>query len=160
MNEIFESIIAFLFSVAGFFFVTLPEKAYECIHFQETISAHHIEKKISSFALLGNGTQFSLSECTDFDWDRVYIFLPYTPPDLIEGRIGKKFERSGLIEGSDTINFLVFLKANEVVRSSKVRRSFGDFSQKLGAQCFFWTNAIFEIKRPNSNSWIYIVKGG
>jgi hypothetical protein len=71
----------------------------------------------------------SLKDVTDFDWDEVYVFNPYTTHEEIESQLGFKWSDGDRIDlGSrDDINLLVFVKDNRVVQYLEVPRGRGDF---------------------------------
>ncbi|CAN5794839.1 hypothetical protein BH20ACI3_BH20ACI3_06090 [soil metagenome] len=65
----------------------------------------------------GSGTVFRMRDLTPFEWERVYVIQPYTPPETINQKLG--FEWAGAkrsaIQSIDTIRLLVFVKAKKVV---------------------------------------------
>ncbi|AFY70855.1 putative lipoprotein [Thalassoporum mexicanum PCC 7367] len=67
---------------------------------------------------------------TQLDWDRVYIFAPYTSIDQINESLGYAWatDRTTTIYQSDRISLLVFTKAGQVVGYVEYPRSRGDFA--------------------------------
>ncbi|MBA3354717.1 MAG: hypothetical protein H0U18_02015 [Pyrinomonadaceae bacterium] len=65
----------------------------------------------------GSGTVIQMRDLTPFEWDRMHVIQPYTPPEAINRKLG--FEWAGAnrsnIEMFDTIRLLVFTKGKEVV---------------------------------------------
>ncbi len=65
----------------------------------------------------GPGTIFRMRDLKPFEWDRMYVIQPYTPPNAINQKLG--FEWAGAnrnpIQSFDTIRLLVFVKGKEVV---------------------------------------------
>jgi hypothetical protein len=62
---------------------------------------------------------FRLSSVTDFDWDRVYAFPPYTSPEEIERELG--FDWGGAGDSASRTNdawyLLVFVNGGQVARA-------------------------------------------
>lgn len=56
------------------------------------------------------------SEVTDFEWDTMYIFIPYSNPNNIFKDDGVKSYNSMFnIENLDSINMIAFVKSNKLV---------------------------------------------
>jgi hypothetical protein len=56
------------------------------------------------------------SEVTDFEWDTMYIFIPYSNPNNIFKDDGVKSYNSIFnIENLDSINMIAFVKSNKLV---------------------------------------------
>lgn len=56
------------------------------------------------------------SEVTDFEWDTMYIFIPYSNPNNIFKDDGVKSYKSMFnIENLDSINMIAFVKSNKLV---------------------------------------------
>ena len=70
-----------------------------------------------------------ISDLTDFAWDTLFIFGPYTPVARIHEQLGYKWSDAEKthIDMSDTFTLLVFVKSSNVVRHVKLPRSVGDF---------------------------------
>ncbi|WCJ60942.1 hypothetical protein NXS98_07435 [Fontisphaera persica] len=80
----------------------------------------------------------AISAVTDFAWDKLFIFGPYTPVDRIHAQLGFKWAEAEKthIDSSDTFYLLVFVKSSNVVRHVKLPRTVGDF-QGLESQNVF-----------------------
>ena len=80
----------------------------------------------------------TVSAMTDFAWDKLFIFGPYTPVDRIHTQLGFKWSEAPKthIDSSDTFYLLVFVKSSNVVRHVKLPRTVGDF-QGLESQNVF-----------------------
>ncbi len=76
-----------------------------------------LEQALISTVKQGSGTVFRMRDLTPFEWERVYVIQPYTPPETINQKLG--FEWAGAkrsaIQSIDTIRLLVFVKGKEVV---------------------------------------------
>ena len=76
-----------------------------------------------SSALKSSGSSLQLSTIAPFDWDRVYVFGPYSTAKEIQEAIGLKWWDSRIsIEIMDDVNLLVFVKDQQVVAWSEVSR--------------------------------------
>ena len=73
-----------------------------------------------------------LAAVTDFEWDTVYIFPPYTPANDVKKKVGRLVPSS--IEASDSVVLLVFLHRGQIVRFADFERRIGDFSAASGAE--------------------------
>jgi hypothetical protein len=65
---------------------------------------------------------------TDFSWDKLYIFTPYTSAETISRKLGFKWSGANTIEYSESINLIVFVKGSKVVRYLELSREYGDFT--------------------------------
>ncbi len=88
-----------------------------------------------------------ISDCTDFDWDRLYVFGPYTPPKAIEKDIGYKWRgsRNDRLESTKGINLLVFVRQDRVTESFEVPR-FTDFMDLAKKHIFSKVDAVFHVR--------------
>ncbi len=71
----------------------------------------------------------SLKDVTDFEWDRIYVFPPYTSVKEIHTALGYDWdeaENTG-IHMFDSFNLLVFTRAGKVVGYVKYPHTLGDF---------------------------------
>jgi hypothetical protein len=96
-----------------------------------------IERSARAAAATTNPT-VTISAVTDFAWDKLFIFGPYTPVDRIHAQLGFKWSEAEKthIDSSDTFYLLVFVKSSNVVRHVKLPRTVGDF-QGLESQNVF-----------------------
>ncbi|MEM8882836.1 MAG: hypothetical protein AAGD14_02055 [Planctomycetota bacterium] len=117
--------------------------------------------RIESEVARGPGTKFRLADLTEFEWERVHLFGPYTSPETIEKTLGFSWCGSVRteIQWSESITLLVFVKGDSVVRHVVLRRGRGDFaglSMKSGTVAFTPKESAFEI-REGDHGWIYVV---
>jgi len=70
------------------------------------------------------------SVLTNFSWDRLYVFGPYTTSKMIDKSLGRFWfgSRFTTIESNDRISLLVFTKNGHVVQYLEFPRWQGDFS--------------------------------
>jgi hypothetical protein len=72
---------------------------------------------------------FQISDLTDFSWDRVLLFHPYTPADRIQRELGFDWQNSvvGQLESNDGFELLIFVERSNVVQFVRVRRIIADW---------------------------------
>lgn len=68
-----------------------------------------------------------MTDVTTLDWDRMYMFRPYTPRDGMKKVVGLKWSPDELSD--DHLHMLVFVKGEEVVLDVTLDRAAGDFTQ-------------------------------
>lgn len=77
-----------------------------------------------------------ISDSTDFEWDQLYIFPPYSLFDDMEKMVGSGLSRTNALLGisvDEGFCYFVFLKEGTVVKAVYVHRFPGDFSSvKIG----------------------------
>lgn len=83
-------------------------------------------------ALLEQGAkQMELTAMTDFEWDAVSAFGPYTTNDIIEDSMGIQFKGdSGGIEVIENRFLLVFANGKHAVKTVILSREYGDYAIK------------------------------
>jgi hypothetical protein len=89
-----------------------------------------LERRIAAQGRRAAGTTVSLGSLTEFPWERLYIFPPYTSREVIDRELGftwKQASRTGIAR-DDGIALLVFVDAGKVVRYVVQPRSDGDFA--------------------------------
>ncbi|MCX8156490.1 MAG: hypothetical protein N3J91_08605 [Verrucomicrobiae bacterium] len=89
----------------------------------------------------------AVSAVTDFAWDKLFIFSPYTPVDKIHAQLGFKWSEAEKthIDSSDTFYLLVFVKSNKVVRHVKLPRTLGDFQGLESQNAFAYGSDTFKV---------------
>jgi hypothetical protein len=77
------------------------------------------------------GKTFRLKEATSFDWDKFYVFAPYTTPEDIQRSLGFNWSQSNCfgLSSRDDINLLVFVKDGKVVQFLEYPRGDVDFAE-------------------------------
>jgi len=90
----------------------------------------------------------SVSSVTDFGWDKLFIFGPYTPVGKIHAQLGYKWSEAEKthIDSSDTFYLLVFVKDGKVLRHFKFPRTIGDFQSMEVGNLFSPGDDTFEVK--------------
>lgn len=79
-------------------------------------------------------SKISITELTDFEWDKAYLFEPYISEEEMEQEIGVNFKDQSNIYTRDDISLLLFLKNGEVVHYAELKRWEADFS--IGGEAY------------------------
>lgn len=79
---------------------------------------------------VGYASHIQLADFTDFEWDAVHIFSPYTLPDAVDRSLGFEWTRTvrTSISQNDSVSLLVFVHDGRVVRWIEMPRAPIDFS--------------------------------
>lgn len=99
----------------------------------------------------------SLNELTDFQWQRMFIFVPYTPIQKIHKSLGFEWDRAEKtnVHMRDDICLLVFVSNNQVVQYVEYPRNYGDFSEIHIERGFSPSEALFEVvEAERGESWL------
>lgn len=71
--------------------------------------------------------EIDFTELTNFEWDTMYIFTPYTnPKDILEKDSITAYHSKFNIEINDTINMIGFVKSNKLVQFVELPRIYGE----------------------------------
>ncbi len=65
---------------------------------------------------------------TTFDWDKAYLFTPYSTQESITEQLGVDFKDPSDIDWRDDIYLLVFLDSDQVIQYAELERQGADFS--------------------------------
>jgi hypothetical protein len=123
-----------------------------------------INQKIDARIQQGQ-TEIGIANITDFTWDKMYIFSPYTPAAQVDRSLGFEWQeyKSLGIESNDTDDLLVFV-AHEmgngrVVKFTKCPRSFGNFRfrQETNGYGYSPTQAVFSVSIKAENKLLIAV---
>jgi hypothetical protein len=84
---------------------------------------------------------------TDFQWDKAYVFPPYTPVEVMRDELGVQSYKdwSGL-GFRDDINLLVFLHGDQIVHYAEMNIKDGNFVQH-DSLSFTPSHAILTVQR-------------
>ena len=98
-----------------------------------------------------------LRDATDFDWDQMYVFGPYTPDYEVERRLGRSWlpAHSVNMENNDGVVLLVFLKGISPVAYVAQSRDLGDFATVDQRRTY--TPETAEFRARLRTSWTEIV---
>ena len=95
-----------------------------------------------------DGSVFRMTDAMEFDWDRLYVFAPYTTNQQVSEEIG--FKWMGLAsedERNEDLCFLIFVKQNKVIQFFKYQRLYGDFSQAYQRGGYSSQEAVFTARK-------------
>ncbi|MEN2467825.1 hypothetical protein [Ornithinibacillus sp. FSL M8-0202] len=67
-----------------------------------------------------SNNEISLKSLTDFEWEKAFLFTPYSSEEEIEKYLGVKFNDSSNIRMRDDIYLLVFMNEEKVVQYVEV----------------------------------------
>lgn len=89
-----------------------------------------LERRIAAEVAKGRDTELRMRELTEFQWDRMHVFGPYSSPDHIERELGFAWlpAASTGITDNDGISLLVFVRNDAVVRHVTQPRTPCDFA--------------------------------
>ncbi|MDT0162943.1 hypothetical protein [Bacillus sp. AG4(2022)] len=87
-----------------------------------------LEKSISDIVENKDNNEIALDSLASFDWEKAFLFMPYSPQEHIEEQLGVSFNDSSSIDFRDDIYLLVFKNDGEVVQYAEVERQGTDFS--------------------------------
>ena len=104
-------------------------------------------------ALAGGASEIRFSDLTDFEWDTVEIYIPYTSNDTLSPAARERADvvsRSGL-RFNEFIDFMVFLKDGEIVYYEAVEHDNHTFDYPPYGHPYPWTlrreDAVFTVHR-------------
>jgi hypothetical protein len=87
-----------------------------------------LDERITSTVDEASGTQLRMSDLTDFAWEKLYVFPPYTSQKRIDRALGFEWSDPSGISVKDTITLLVFVDDGEVVSYVAPLRAEADFA--------------------------------
>lgn len=100
----------------------------------------------SKINMTASGGTLRIDEIHTGDWDKLYIFGPYTTEEYVISTLSSPEKLNISLERiseRDDINLLIFSKAGVPLKSIAVPRSYGDFSLKKNDRVFDRADAIF-----------------
>ena len=105
-------------------------------------------------ALQSDDRVVAMSTVTDFEWNTLYVFGPYTPVEKINAQLGFDWPEAEktYIHSSDTCYLLVFVRNQNIVNHFKVPRTIGDFQDLEAGNMFPRGGDLFEVVLASSNS--------
>jgi hypothetical protein len=106
-----------------------------------------LEKSISDIVENKDNNEIALDSLASFDWEKAFLFTPYSPQEYIEEQLDVSFNDPSSIDFRDDIYLLVFMNEGEVVQYAEVERHGSDFTIGEGE---FLTPAedVITIERP------------
>lgn len=105
-----------------------------------------------------NGTIsfINFSEITEFSWDRLYVFGPYTSCRVIQNTLGGVFWpecRYTNIEIYENINLLIFTKNGRIVQYLIYEKNIGDFAEPIKKEGYSLQESRFIIDELGRIAW-------
>jgi hypothetical protein len=118
-----------------------------------------LQQKLVKTVKQGPGTVIDMRELTPFEWDRMYVIQPYTPPEAINRQLGFEWAeaKTSDIQMFDTIILLVFVKGKEVVADVEYKIRDGYF-RAGGKNEFSVEEARFVVEQDPENGNVPIIK--
>ena len=90
-----------------------------------------LESDFSSLIAMVSGnsnSEIHISAFIDFEWDKAFLFSPYTPHEELEQKMGVRFNNPSGIDWREDIYLIVFLHDEIVVQYAELSREQADFS--------------------------------
>lgn len=111
--------------IGGLVFIALLGALFILFHkFSKINEDVALRNKIVETLKQSNKIEFS--KLTDFPWDTMYIFTPYSKPENILKTDGiSSYDSNFNIELLDNINMIAFVKANKLVAFIELPRNYG-----------------------------------
>jgi hypothetical protein len=81
-------------------------------------------------ALQSDVHNVNIASLTDFQWDKAYVFPPYTPVEVMRDNLGiQSYKDWSGLGFRDDINLLVFLHGDQIVHYAEMNIKDGHFVQ-------------------------------
>ncbi|WP_261129874.1 hypothetical protein [Bacillus sp. Marseille-Q3570] len=71
-------------------------------------------------------TEINLQTLTNFNWEKAYIFYPYSSHNMIEEQVGFSLDNARNMSHRDDINLLVLVDEDQTVYYAEISRQNGD----------------------------------
>lgn len=118
---------------------------------------HAFSRALAAAVADGRST-IRLGQLPNPDWDRVYLFGPFTSEATIRSTL--EFEWSGSVirrlERSDSFQLLLFVRGQSVVMAVLHPRQQGDFDPSSLGRAIPRSMADFEVVRDRKDGWIVL----
>ncbi|MEH7463952.1 hypothetical protein V7166_18235 [Bacillus thuringiensis] len=106
-----------------------------------------LEEAIFSIVEDKNNNEIDINSLTNFDWDKAFLFAPYTSQESINEQLGVDFKDPSNIEMRDDIYLLVFLNDDTVVQYAEINRNRQQSDFSVDEKGFTPSNASITIQR-------------
>jgi hypothetical protein len=112
---------------------------------------------IAARFLQGDGTALSMADLAPFEWERLYVFAPYSMPEQIDRELGFACppSRRADIEHRDDVSLLLFVSGQRVTRHLAHKRGKGDFAVLHRVGGYSRAEAVFVV--DSSRGWPRLV---
>lgn len=105
-----------------------------------------LEKAVGTIVEEEKKNEINIEELADFEWDKGFLFAPYTPQKTIEEQLGVEFKDPSNLSSREDIYLLVFMNNDEVVQYAEIKRQKASFS--IGEKSYLTpSNASIKIER-------------
>lgn len=108
-----------------------------------------------------NTDPISIKALTDFDWDKLFIFNPYTPNAVLENALGEESQKLKKVEmySREDINLLVFVNDSKIVSFIEFPRLSGDFDKVYRKEGFTPDNSNFIVTiEDRGEPWVTVLE--
>lgn len=96
---------------------------------QSNVQQHtKLEKSIYSIVEDNNISEINISSLTNFDWDKAFLFAPYTTQESLKEQLGVDYKDPSNIDIRDDIYLLIFLNGKKVIHYAEVNRQQSNFT--------------------------------
>ena len=115
----------------------------------DEVRLHGLSDTVHERITRRDDTPISLARATEFPWDRVFIFQPYTPYEQVVDAIGIPWEgvqRSGIATRDDAVLW-VFMRSREIAAFAMYPRRDGDLSEVREPRGLTPEQALFVARR-------------
>ena len=102
------------------------------------------------------GSIVDLSRYTSFEWDRVFIFAPYTSAKVISDVVGSDVSFPG--RNSEAYCLLVFRFQEKPVRAFEVERKIADFAELFQHSGYTQEDSVFVVDVRKAGGWRVLKK--
>jgi hypothetical protein len=149
------SILLILIGLGTLYVIKSAHVRWKQQNFSSKLAAE-VEKKRGN----NNVVEVSFKDLTDFKWDTVYIFPPYTQDKVIDDDLGFVWKpaRSIHMDWRDDVNLIVFTNNRKVVFYVDHPRNFGDLKGSYNREGYVPAEAIFTVvegeRQPDGRSWL------
>lgn len=104
-----------------------------------------LSDRITTTVERGVGTRLVMADVTDFDWQKLYVFAPYTTQEQINRSLGFEWRDPEGIELHDTFTLLAFVNEGEVVGYVAQPLGQGDFTDLSDGSPWTPESAVFVV---------------
>lgn len=123
-------------------------------YFVDVLQRNALEESLTSE--ISNMQQEGITCClemrkiTNFEWDKLFIFLPFTDPDYIENVLEFEWNNASKVyrRSRDDLYLLIFVKENRVVEYLEFSSTKDLLFDSFHPSEFTPTEALFEVRSP------------
>lgn len=117
-----------------------------------------IELKNEVIKVVQSSKEIDFSKVTNFEWDEIYLFTPYTDSKEILKKDGVKRYNSKLnMEYNDGINIIAFVNSKKIITYIEINRSDFDFEPIENSKISKY-KSIFEIDNDDGDCTLSLKK--